>query len=1832
MHFPLPGYVVSRALRVSGASRGYEVAREGDGQLFIARVREFDDPIQQLRVMQQLERLRALEIDGVGQLLRVERVGNSLVSVAARASGLGLQERSRGYPLALGELLAIAEQLARILACLHTHVAMHGDLRPATIMIEPETRVVTLADAGISRVLDQGSDLASEPDFVDALLPYLAPEQLGRSPSEPDARGDLYALGVMLYELLTGRRPFAANTASELIRAQLVRRPRPPQELRPGIPNLLATIIMKLLEKQPDQRYQSALGLNHDLVRLNEAIAEGETEPRFPLAERDYPTTLRMPRRLFGRAHMHARLEQELTEVCERGESRVVFLVGEAGLGKSALLRSFAPPLGSAVLLTSARFDADTRGWPYRGFVDALDRLVDQLLGTESRKLELREHLNNRLGPLVGVASDLVPSIAGLFAGEARRSTSVGLAPNEIERRVHVTVRRLLAALAERGPIVMLLDDAQRLDLGSSELLRVLAQGIGGPVLMVVAVQTRVDDPSGSLTELRQGLQSSHLAVELELEPLGVRDLSAMLASMLGRPAIELTSFGERLRLRTGGNPLLVRHLLRELVECGALALGESGWGWRSEHDTSADLSSLALTAEGKVVELLRTRLHRLAAAELELLQKAACIGFVVELALLQQVSGLADIRMAELLAQLESEGMLISESLELRFAHERLFELTVDSLAPDQCAKIHWQIAGLLRERIPATHPLSFVLADHLMIGLPAAGELDELRREQLMELMVTNGQQAANSAAWTGAERYLATALVLASGLQVEPSRLWVIRFGHAQALALVGRNEDADRSFAALFELELGVEEYASLVERRLVILANQDRHSEAIVLGRAALARFGMRPRGTRVSVLTEALRAWLAIRKLGRERILALPDVRDPRIDVIMRIIEGLQPSSFLIDIELCIELNALHTRLVAEHGFHPTAPRTLAMFGVLLVALGRAVEGARLNDWAMELVERSPQTRPRVETTARLFVWPHSRPLTGSLHKLDELFEQALAVGDRDTAAYVAGLGLRGQLEVGAPLRELVGQAKRFHDGLIGWATRDQRMLLVSNKLVAEALCARPDQPSIDFAELLANEPELGEVIRYGAVVGFALADWLLGRGELAGEALARIAANFDKVTIGTWLAGRFAILRAITAVDQVERGKLGARSVVGWLRRSRSRMRGLARVAPANLGGAAGLVDAELLRLTGDPDAALQAYEHARSHAEQHSQLGLAGIIAERLASLALRISQPTTAAGALQLARDAYQRWGAIAVIDRLEREHPSLFGARDQEISTTTPPTGSSQPDLGGTSMLATLQAVTEEIHLEQVITRVLAAAIEHAGADRGVLLLERDGGIGIVAEGGVGSVTEYLDAPTALADAGDRLPRRVVEMVLRTGKAVIFDEFDHDPELARDPYFASHFVPSLLCLAIVKHQRRVGALLLEHESPMQQFTLERLELLHTLASQAASALDNARLYDALQRSEAQWRSLVDGVPDIIIVLDERDRVEFVNHLGSSPNRSPAAESPSLATSALIGLPADAWVAADQVEGWREALQAVRRGHGPRELEVRIAPPGREARWVLMRLAGIVVEGRVGKVIAISTDIEDRKHEEDNRSRLEAQLRQQQRLESLGTLASGVAHEINNPIQGIMNYAELISLQPNDSAQVEEFAAEISHESQRVATIVRNLLAFSRQEREQQQPERVSVSVLVENTLSLMRAVLRKDRIELAIELPADLPALSCRPAQIQQILMNLVTNARDALNEREVPDEHRKLRLYALHWVREARPWLRLSVEDHGGGIEERVLVRIFDPFFTTKGRDKGTGLGLAVSHGIAVEHGGRLWVDNKPGSGAIFHLDLPALSQ
>jgi len=399
----------------------------------------------------------------------------------------------------------------------------------------------------------------------------------------------------------------------------------------------------------------------------------------------------------------------------------------------------------------------------------------------------------------------------------------------------------------------------------------------------------------------------------------------------------------------------------------------------------------------------------------------------------------------------------------------------------------------------------------------------------------------------------------------------------------------------------------------------------------------------------------------------------------------------------------------------------------------------------------------------------------------------------------------------------------------------------------------------------------------------------------------------------------------------------------------------------------------------------------------------------------------------------------------------------------------------------------------------------------------------------------------------------------------------------------------------------------------------EQDQQEATLLLQRLVEILGRRDAERSLEAVL-KRLQAREAQQAAILDNIPDMAWVKDLDGRLLAAN--------AAYARSCGRSLAAVVGLTdQDLWPA-ELAARYRADDQEVTTTGRAKRLEEPIQDAA--GRWIWVETIKTPVcdqEGRVIGSTGIARDITDYKLAEAQRLQTETRARQQQKLEAIGTLASGVAHEINNPLNVILNYGQVLLDDPGDLERTKDSAENIVRESERVALIVRNLLSFARQDKESHSPARVID--LVERSLLLTQAVLRKDHIEVRCEIPEELPDVPCRSQQIQQVVLNLLTNARDALNLRypnASPDK--VLRIVAALREEQGHRWVRLTVEDHGIGIAPEVSGRVFDPFFTTKPRDQGTGLGLSISHGIIHDHGGSLWFESEPGQGTRFHLELP----
>ncbi|MCA9696660.1 MAG: AAA family ATPase, partial [Myxococcales bacterium] len=1351
---------------------------------------------------------------------------------------------------------------------------IHRDVKPSNVLVETQSNAVVLADFGISKLLEDEKHHLHEPEVFTGTLPYLSPEQSGRTARPVDYRSDLYSLGVSFYELLSGRLPFERSSPLELLHAHLARRPTPLQERRADLPAQLSAMVMKLLEKAPERRYQTARGLLADLEQLAAALAGGSGEPDFPLGRRDRSPKLHFAR-LYGRDREQAILEQALARLSGTAAGKTLQLItieGEAGLGKSALIRQLEAPVLAAGGYLALGSHSESGG-PHSGLVAAFEALFQQVLTEDDQSLATwRRRLRGALGALAPVIAALVPS-AELVLGELEPARV--LEPAEARNRLTLAISRLVTSVAAIAPLVLVIEDVQLADAASRELMTALMAEADTPALLLLSLR-----PS---PEVEAWLEK-HLptkASRLRLQPLTEAQLHALLADTLDRAPEDLAELAALVGRKTGNNPWLIQQFLVHLEALRLLEADADGWRW-----DPAKLAELSLP-EG-LVGVLEARLALLPADARRLLCQAAHIGPSFDLELLAAVAELEDEPLFAALRTLESAGVIDRRPGGYRFADLELLHVARDFADQGESRALHARIGAEILGR----HDIEegalggewlFEAADHLEAGDPAAVAA-VIGRKQLARLNFAAGQRAFDGADWDTARRYFAAAydrlkpeVTTAStgGLSMSAAVATGLRL--AQSLTLIGDHEDAKTLFETLEGWQLSEDEAAELVARRVQSELLSGHYQQAMARGLAALRRQGIEipERISKLDIGIEVFRRWRDIHEVSREDWLARPMADDVGTINLSRLIAAIKSVAYLADKPLFVLLSGIHVRVAAGPALDELGALALAELAISVAfGLRKPEAAAVLCEHALALCERPAMapTRPRIEAAALLFIWPCSRPWRRYVDRLPQLVDRLSEGGNRQLGGFAAVIGISQLWISGQPLSRVLEQGREWSTLVSRWGTPEVTLGCAKTLRLVELLIGE----RTSFDELIDSEQgravEASPIFGPTTVMCRMIAAVLLGEPQRVYDELDTIVDDFEQILFGSWQAPRLAMWAALVDASRLEAG-----CDAGMRRRLRARLRRYealvsrwARSGPENFGAMLELIRAERAQVRGRVGRAQAGYERAREHARTQRNPMLEGLASLRLAELAERSGQPVLAHGARALAVQAFRRWGAKAVVERLERElavadDSATFGGEStiddgsgRQPMLTTATTSNANLDLS--TVLEVVTSIGEALDFGEVVGRVLAGAVSHAGADRGLLLLEQDGAVRVIADEradeGADDQSRAVAIGTILADYRDDrgtelAPTSAVNYVLRTGTTLILDDARSESRFAGDPYMQSSGVCSLLCMPIIKQGERVGALLLENHLATHAFTRERLAVLQAIVAQAAGALENARL---------------------------------------------------------------------------------------------------------------------------------------------------------------------------------------------------------------------------------------------------------------------------------------------------------------------------------------------------------------------------------------------
>jgi PAS domain S-box-containing protein len=1734
-----------------------------------------------------------------------------------------LLERDHGLPLDLTRVLNIAIGLASALGHVHRRCLIHKDVKPANVLVNGAGNV-WLIGFGIASQLPHERQAPAPPEIIAGTLAYMAPEQTGRMNRSMDTRSDLYSLGVTLYEVLTGALPFAADDPLGWVHCHIARQPAPLSD-HAAVPEPLSAIIMKLLAKNAEERYQTASGLEADLRRCLEQWQSDGRIDAFPLGAHDASDRLLIPEKLYGRECEIDLLLAAFDRVTH-GTPELVLVSGYSGIGKSAVVNELhkvlVPPRG---LFASGKFDQYKRDIPYATLTQAFQALIRQILVKSEAEVERwRGSLQEALGPNGQLIVNLIPELEFIIG---KQPPVAELPPRDAQNRFQLLFRRFLGVFCRKEhPLALFLDDLQWMDAASLELLEYLVTHVEVRHLLLVGAYR--DNEVGAAHPLLRTLEAIHKAgarvEQIVLPPLALDDLGALVSDALRCTPDHAHSLAQLVHEKTAGNPFFVIQFLTALTEEGLVERDPDAGAWVWE---LARIRAHGYT--DNLVDLMFERLKRLSGTAQTALQQLACLGNVAEITILSAVFGQPEGEIHNALLDAARAGLIFRREGAYAFLHDRIQEAAYALIPQDERAGAHLRIGRVLLATMSEEQldEHLFDVANQLNRGAGRLADPDE--KAELAAFNLRTGRRAKASAVYASARTYFASGIALLDGR--DWSSQHELKFSLFLELAecelLCGGMEKAARLIGELLERAASDVEFANASCLKINFHVLTGEHALAVDSALTCLRLFGIdlvaHPTLEQVQAEYEMVRQTLGGHTI--ESLIDLPLMTDPKIQAAMQVLSVLAGPATFTDFQLFCLLACRMVNVSILHGISGASAYAYACLGsVLGPNFHRYREGHRMATLACDLVDKHAFTAYDTKVYHAMGLaafW--TEPLTSVIELRRATTRSATERGDLTFACYGMHQSITYLLMRNDPLDAVWRESEIALDFARTAKFRDVADLIVSQQRFIAGMQGR-DAAFPRFGDERFDEAAFEAQLAAARTPTVICLYWIrkLKARYLAGG-YAEAWAGADKAkallrisSVQLQLFDYF-YYAALTVAALYEEASADQQS--GWrelLTAHREQLREWAENYPPTFSDKYFLVSAELARIEGRDADAMRLYERAIQSAREHGFVQNEGVSHEVAARFYAARDFETTAHAYLSNARNCYERWGALGKVQQLDKNYPRLHQQRPLASNTATIGTPVGQLDV--VTVLKASQALSSEIILPKLIEKLMRIAVEHAGAERGLLILLRDEKPQIEAETAISQGTvEVAVRQTVIAPLD--LPQSALQYVIRTREAVVLDDASAGNLYSEDEYVRQKHPRSVLCLPILKQTKLIGALYLENNLTPRAFTSDRVAVLDMLASQAAISLENAKLYSDLQRSEAfladgQSISRTGSFGWSVLGGEIYWSQETYNIFGYDRAAKPSLE--------LIFQR----IHPDDIDLTQQTIDRGSQARADLDFEHRLLMPDGSVKYLHVLARALKTSSGNLEYMGTVRDVTERTLAEDALRQAKADLAHINRVSTVGELTASMAHEVNQPIAAAVTDANTcVRWLTRDHPDLEEAraaATRVANDAKRASEIISRIrLLFNKGTPKR---ELVNVNEVIGEMIVLLRSEAIRYNISVRTELAADLPQIMGDHVQLQQVLLNLMINGIDAMKD---VDRARELAIQSRQAEGEQ---LLVSVSDTGVGLPSQQANQIFNAFVTTK--PNGTGMGLRISRSIVESHGGRLWAAANYPHGASFYFTLSANTQ
>ncbi|WP_414624883.1 protein kinase domain-containing protein [Calothrix sp. CCY 0018] len=1884
--FTISGYRIIEQIHLSNQTVIYRGIREKDYKPVVIKLMRNEYPTSQeiTQFRNQYLLSKNLNIPSIVKSYSLEKYNKSYALIMEDFGGIALSNEIERWAFDgirkssdfINYFLDISIKIVSAIYELHRHQIIHKDIKPDNILINSNTKEIKITDFSISTILPKEIQFLTNPNVLEGTLAYISPEQTGRMNRGIDYRTDYYSLGVTLFELLTGELPFNNDNPLELIYCHISQQPPVKKIINSNIPAIISQIICKLMAKNAEERYQSAFGLKYDLELCLQQLQENQKIEHFELATKDISDRFSIPDKLYGREVEIQELLAAFDRVINPPKHHLIkekelrkgvgifFVKGYSGMGKTAVIDEIHKPvLREKGYFIKGKFNQLQRDIPFLGWVQALSNLIEQLLSESDTQIERwKTNILSSLGNQAQVIVDLIPRLELIIGAQPQAAELSGIAA---QNRLKFLFHKFIKIFAIRKhPLVIFLDDLQWADAASLNFVKLLMSenttinnpqlldkksGIQMPdldrvntnnrnhaLLLIGSYRDNEVDITDSLNLTIKEIQEENVNItSIKLEPLDQSDLGYLIADTLKCELDSVISLTQVVFAKTKGNPFFIHQFIQTLYKDKAIEFNYENGRWECD---VADVRKLALTDD--VVEFMALQIKRLPSYNQKLLKIAACIGSKFDLKTLSTINNKSSEDTITELWESVLQGLVLPVGRDsfssnsddeiaaliidsddtkqsplshcitshFKFIHDRVQQAAYSLIPESEKQQIHLELGKQLLEKTSAESWEDDIFETVNQFNKALALITVQLERYELAKMNLLAGQKAISSTAYQEALKYLTT------GRELLASDSWKTQYhlslslheALAEVTYLTGDFQASEDFVEVVLAKAKTLLEKIKVYEIRIQAYGAQGKAIEAVNAALNVLKQLGIEfpenPSQSDVEMAIAQTTSNLAGRKI--EELVDLPEMTEAEPLAAMHILSSAITLAYQSFPELMPLICAKQISLSLAYGNAPLSAFAYICYAIILCGIVGDIEnGYRFGTLAKDLVEKNvfKAAYIKVIETFNQLIKPWKEHIKNTFHPLQKIHCDSINFGNFEFASYALVSYSYHAYFTGKNLNNLADEALIFSNII---SQLKQTNSFYWNEIYRQSILNLKDSTKqVDNLTGEAYNEEQTLQVHFQTHDGIALLhvhlcklhlSYLVGEYVKALDNIVEIQKYLDAGT-AMLIIPQFYFYASLTYLALYsEASESEQEDFLDKVAVNQEQMQHWANHAPMNFLHKFHLIEAEKHSVLEKNMQAMELFDLAIAGAKENEYIHEEALANELAAKFYLKWNKQKIAKAYLDDAYYGYIRWGAKAKVKDLQKRYPQLLSHillqeetnfnHDEKSSVNEPiplteishektisgsnTTLSTSLDLE--SVIKASQALSEQIQLDDLLSTLMKVIMENAGASKCALILSKNADqdlelTAISCNSNISSV--FTELPSTPLESSKKVPVSLINYVKRTKETIVIDDAQTQNNLAVDSYILDEKPKSIFCLPIINQGKFFGILYLENKLTVGVFTRNRIKLLNLITNQAAISLKNSILYNNLVEAKEDLENYNQTLESKVV-----ERTHEIN---------------------------------DKNQNLKKALN---------ELQ--------------------------------ST---------------QAQLIQTEKMSSLGQMVAGIAHEINNPVnfihgninhtsQYVQDLLDLIAIYQQEytdsNSVVAEKAAEIDLDfvledlpkllnsievgTSRIRTIVLGLRNFSRLD--EAEMKSVDIHEGIENTLMILQHRFKAKDSYLQIQVIKEygqLPKITCYPSQLNQVFMNILSNAIDALEESqkksqltENPTIQIKTELIDLNTA-------RILIADNGSGIEQKVLKKIFDPFFTTKPVGSGTGLGLSISYKIIVEkHKGQLICNSTVGEGTEFAIEIP----